>query len=70
MEVGQSSQALPDLRSSNSLIPPLSKCLLTSLCQTVYAKPFTHSSHLILSTYYVLGLAACFANEENGARGI
>ena len=35
-----------------------------SLCRTMYAKPFIYFSHLILSTYYVLGLAASFANDE------
>lgn len=35
----------------------------------MYAKPFTYFSYLILSTYYVLGLAACFANEEMELRG-
>lgn len=30
----------------------------------MYAKSPTYFSHLILSTYYVLGLVACFANEE------
>lgn len=30
----------------------------------MYAKPFMYFSHLILSTYYVLGLAASFANDE------
>ena len=30
----------------------------------MYAKPFMYFSHLILSTNYVLGLAASFANDE------